>query len=51
MTPRTQKITFGAGYGSVYASGWWAVTSGRQGNGVPNDDLVIADEDVLDEKP
>jgi hypothetical protein len=50
--PRTQKITFAAGYGSGRTFGRRAVTwSPGQGNAVPDDNLVIANEDFLHEKP
>ena len=52
MAPRTQKITFDAGHDSVGTFGRRAVPWSRgQGNAVADDDLVIADEDFLDEKP
>jgi hypothetical protein len=51
MTPRTQKITLGAADGSVRIFGRRAATwSCGQGNAVPDNDLVIADEDFLDQK-
>ena len=51
MAPRTQKITLSAGQGSVRTDGRRAVDwSHGQGDAVPDDNLVIADEDFLDEK-
>src|SRR5258706_13546153 len=52
MAPRTQKITFGPGWSGVCMVGRRAVGwAGRQGDGVSNDDFVIANEDFLYEKP
>ncbi len=52
MAPRTQKITFGPGWSGVCMVGRRAVGwAGRQGDGVSNDDFVIANEDFLHEKP
>ena len=52
QAPRTQKITLSAGQGSVRTDGRRALDwSHGQGDAVPDDNLVIADEDLLDEKP
>src|SRR3979411_2245663 len=51
MAPRTQKITLGSRQCSVRTAGWRAVARCHgQGDAVPDDDLVVADEDFLDEK-
>jgi hypothetical protein len=52
MAPRTQKITLRGGQCRVRAAGWRAVARCHgQRDAVTDDDLVIADEDFLDEKP
>jgi len=52
VAPRTQKITFRFGWGSVRRACWRPVDwADRQGDGVSNDDFVIANEDFLHEKP
>jgi RNA-directed DNA polymerase len=49
---RTQKITLRGGQCRVRAAGWRAVARCYgQRDAVADDDLVIADEDFLDEKP
>jgi hypothetical protein len=52
MAPRTQKITFGSRRRSVYAPvrGTIARSVGQR-DAVPDDDFVVADENLLDEKP
>src|SRR5258708_33260542 len=50
--PRTQKVTLRSRQWSVRTAGWRAVARCHgQRDAVPDDDLVIADEDFLDEKP
>src|ERR1700736_712420 len=50
--PRTQKITLRSRQCSVRTAGWRAVARCHgQRDAVPDDDLVVADEDFLDEKP
>jgi RNA-directed DNA polymerase len=52
LAPRTQKITFGPGWSGVCMVGRRAVGwASRQGDGVSNDDFIIANEDFLHEKP
>lgn len=51
MAPRTQKITFDPGCRAARRLGGLAITSGGHGDGMPDDDLVIANEDFFDEKP
>src|SRR6266403_5570310 len=52
MAPRTQKVTLRSRQCSVRTAGWRAVARCHgQRNAVPDDDLVVADEDFLDEKP
>src|SRR3981081_285945 len=51
LAPRTQKITLGSRQCSVRTAGWRAVARCHgQGDAVPDDDLVVADEDFLDDK-
>src|SRR5258708_17372128 len=50
--PRTQKVTLRSRQWSVRTAGWRAVARCHgQRDAVPDDDLVVADEDFLDEKP
>src|SRR5258708_1161066 len=52
MAPRTQKVTLRSRQWSVRTAGWRAVARCHgQRDAVPDDDLVVADEDFLDEKP
>src|SRR5438874_630781 len=52
VAPRTQKITFSLAQDGARASGRRALARNcGQGDAVPDDDLVIADENILDEKP
>jgi group II intron reverse transcriptase/maturase len=52
MAPRTQKITLRSRQCSVRTAGCRAVARCHgQRDAVPDDDLVVADEDFLDEKP
>src|ERR1700736_6248670 len=52
MAPRTQKVTLRSRQCSVRTAGWRAVSRCHgQRDAVPDDDLVVADEDFLDEKP
>ena len=50
--PRTQKVTLRSRQWRVRTAGWRAVARCHgQRDAVPDDDLVVADEDFLDEKP
>src|SRR6516165_3148147 len=52
MAPRTQKITLRSRQSSVRTAGCRAVARCHgQRDAVPDDNLVVADEDFLDEKP
>ena len=52
MAPRTQKVTLRSRQCSVRTAGWRAVARCHgQRDAVPDDDLVVADKDFLDEKP
>ena len=52
MAPRTQKITFGSRRRGDYAPVRGTIArSVGQGDAVPDDDFVVADENFLDEKP
>jgi hypothetical protein len=52
MAPRTQKITFSLAQDGVRASDYRTLARNcGQRDAVPDDDLVIADENILDEKP
>jgi hypothetical protein len=52
MAPRTQEITLGSRRRGVYtAVRGTVVGSVGQGDAVPDDDFVVADENFLDEQP
>jgi group II intron reverse transcriptase/maturase len=52
VAPRTQKVTLRSRQCGVRTAGWRAVTRCHgQRDAVPDDDLVVADENFLDEKP